>query len=437
VVAFPVYRTYARPTGEGVGEMDRRVIETACGTARSRRADLDPRVFDFFESLLLLEWPEAEELEVVTRLQQLTGPAMAKGLEDTAFYRYARFLPLNEVGGDPGHLSETREELHSWLADRQRLSPLALNATSTHDTKRSEDVRARLAVLSEQPEEWRRRVQAWRERMASAVRTTGVGATHAPEPQMEYALWQNLVGAWPISEKRMSQYALKAARETKRHTSWVNPDTAYEEALAGYVSAIYSDGELLEEVEAFVGTIADAGYRNSLGQVLLKVLAPGVPDVYQGTELWDLSLVDPDNRRAVDFDARRTRLASLEERTVEELWESRADGTVKLHVLTRLLHLRGRHEDALGPEGAYKALEAAGPEEGRVLAFVRGEEVVGVVTRWWQRAGAPPDATLGLPQGRWANVLTGSGPWSGEVRVGALIGPLPVAVLERQGDEEG
>jgi (1->4)-alpha-D-glucan 1-alpha-D-glucosylmutase len=435
VVAFPVYRTYVRPSGEGVSETDRKVIETACQTARSRRPDLDPRVFELVESVLLLEWPEEEELELVMRVQQLTGPAMAKGLEDTAFYRFARFLALNEVGGDPAHFSETRDELHSWLADRQRLCPLALNATSTHDTKRSEDVRARLLALSEQPREWTRRLKPWRRRLASAVCTIEGGATRAPEPQMEYALLQNLVGAWPISQARLAEYALKAARETKRHTSWVSPNPAYEEALAGYVTAIYSDGALLEEVEAFVGTIADAGYRNSLAQVLLKTLAPGVPDVYQGTELWDFSLVDPDNRRPVDFDLRRRRLASLDERIAEDLWESRADGKLKLLVLTRLLHLRSRQAESLGPEGAYTPLEARGPDETRVIAFGRGDAVVGVLTRWWQRSGAPPDATLVLPEGRWANVLTGSGPWSGEVRVGELIGGLPVAALERLSDE--
>jgi (1->4)-alpha-D-glucan 1-alpha-D-glucosylmutase len=437
VVAFPVYRTYVRPTGEGVSETDRKVIEAACETARSRRPDLDHRVFDFVESVLMLEWTEDEELELVMRLQQLTGPAMAKGLEDTAFYRYARFLALNDVGGDPAHFSETRDELHAWLGERQRLSPLSLNATSTHDTKRSEDVRARLAVLSEVPEDWRRHVQAWRERLARATRALGSSATRIPEPQMEYALWQNLVGAWPISATRMSEYALKAARETKRHTSWVNPNGAYEEALADYVSALYEDAKLLEEVEAFVGTIADAGYRNSLGQALLKVLAPGVPDIYQGTELWDFSLVDPDNRRGVDFEVRRARLRSLGQRTTEELWESRADGTVKLHVLTRLLHLRRRHGNGLGHEGGYRALEAGGPEEGRVIAFARGDAVVGVLTRWWQRTGAPPDATLALPEGRWTNVLADSGPWEGEARVAELIGPLPVAALERQGDTQG
>jgi (1->4)-alpha-D-glucan 1-alpha-D-glucosylmutase len=434
VVAFPVYRTYVRPTDERVGETDRGIIEEACRRARSRRDDIDARVFDFVQGVLLLESTEAAELRFVMRFQQLTGPAMAKGLEDTAFYRYARFLALNEVGGDPGHFSETREELHSWLAERQRLSPQSLNATSTHDTKRSEDVRARLLVLSEVPKEWWRLVHRWRRRLAPAVRTLS-GGTPAPEPQMEYALWQNLVGAWPISEKRLAEYARKAARETKRHTSWQGPDEAYEQALAGYVSAIYADEELLGEVEGFAAKIADAGYCNSLGQLLLKVLAPGVPDVYQGTELWDLSLVDPDNRRPVDFDVRRELLSLLKGRSAEELWEARADGAVKLHVLSRLLGLRARHPDALGPDGDYRALETSGRNERRVIAFARGDTVVGVLARWWQRRGGLGAARLTLPEGRWTNVLTGSGPWTGKVTVAELIGPLPVAALERVPDE--
>jgi (1->4)-alpha-D-glucan 1-alpha-D-glucosylmutase len=435
VVAFPVYRTYVRPGDENVGETDRRVIAEACRRARARRVDVDDRVFDFIESVLLLRWAEAEERELVMRFQQLTGPAMAKGLEDTAFYRYARFLALNEVGGDPAHFSEPREELHSWLAQRQSDSPSSQNATSTHDTKRSEDVRARLLVLSELPTEWWRRMRRWRRRLTPAVARTG--GLRAPEPAMEYAVWQNLVGAWPISEERMVAYARKAARETKRHTSWQRPDEAYEQALAGYLAAIYADEELLGEVEGFVAMIADAGYRNSLGQLLLKALAPGVPDVYQGTELWDFSLVDPDNRRPVDFGCRQERLSSLASRSAEELWESRADGTVKLHILTRLLDLRARRADALGPGGVYRPLEADGRDEPRVIAFARGDTVVGVLTRWWQRRGALRAAGLTLPEGEWTNVLTGSGPWSGHVPVANLIGPFPVAALERGPGGEG
>jgi (1->4)-alpha-D-glucan 1-alpha-D-glucosylmutase len=434
VVAFPVYRTYVRPTDERVGESDRHVVEEACRRARSRRDDIDDRVFDFVESVLLLESAEADELGFVMRFQQLTGPAMAKGLEDTAFYRYARFLALNEVGGDPARFSETREELHSWLAERQRLSPLSLNATSTHDTKRSEDVRARLLVLSEVPREWGRRVKKWRRRLGSGVRTLDGGA-RAPEPQMEYAVWQSVVGAWPISEDRMVEYARKAARETKRHTSWQRPDEAYEQALAGYVSALFSDGELVGDIAAFVSAIADAGYRNSLAQVLLKALAPGVPDVYQGTELWDFSLVDPDNRRPVDFDRRRALVSSLDERSAAELWETRADGAVKLYVLSRLLDLRARQPEAVGPEGDYRALDATGRDERRVIAFARGDTVVGVLTRWWQRHGGLGAAQLSLPEGRWVNALTGSGPWSGKVKVAEVIAPLPVAALERVADE--
>jgi (1->4)-alpha-D-glucan 1-alpha-D-glucosylmutase len=197
------------------------------------------------------------------------------------------------------------------------------------------------------------------------------------------------------------------------------------------VSAIYADEEILGEVEAFVAKIADGGYCNSLGQLLLKVLAPGVPDVYQGTDLWDLSLVDPDNRRPVDFEHRQGLLSSLAGRSAEELWESRADGAVKLHVLTRLLDVRTRHTDALGPGGDYRALDVTGRDEGRVIAFARGDSVVGVLTRWWQRRGRLRAARLVLPEGSWTNVLTGSGPWAGRVKVAEVMAPLPVAALER------
>jgi (1->4)-alpha-D-glucan 1-alpha-D-glucosylmutase len=387
-------------------------------------------VFDFIENVLLLRWTGAEEREFVMRFQQLTGPAMAKGLEDTAFYRHGRLLALNEVGGDPARFSETREDLHAWLAERQRLMPQSLNATSTHDTKRSEDVRARLLVLSEVPKEWRRRIRRWRRTLAPAVRTLGSGV-RAPEPLMEYVVWQNLIGAWPISEERMQAYARKAAREAKQRTSWQRSDEEYEGTLGDYVSAIYSDPVLVAEIEAFVSTLADSGYRNSLAQVLLKMLAPGVPDVYQGTELWDFSLVDPDNRRPVDFARRERLLSALAGRSVEELWESRADGAVKLLLLERLLDLRRRHHEALGPAGGYRPLDASGRDQSRVVAFARGDSVVGVLTRWWQRRGPMGAARLALPDGSWRNVLTGSGPWSGTVRAADLIRPLPVAALER------
>ncbi len=426
VVAFPVYRTYVRPSHDRVGDEDRSVIEEACRRARAARDDIDPRVFDFLEGLLLLQWPAAEERDVLMRFQQITGPAMAKGLEDTAFYRHARFLPLNEVGGDPAWFSETREELHAWLEERQRRFPWSLNATSTHDTKRSEDVRARLLVLSEIPEDWWDRVSTWQARLAGAA-----GAV--PDPRMQYALWQNLVGAWPLSRERMAGYARKAAREAKRHTSWHRPDEAYEAGLDGWVAAVFDDRTLVAEVDSFVARIADAGYRNSLGQVLLKVLAPGVPDVYQGTELWDFSLVDPDNRRPVDFTLRERLLVSGEKRSVGELWTARENGAVKLHVLSRLLRLRARQAEAFGPAGVYRPLTPSGPDEERVFAFARGEAVVGVLTRWWQVRRSLGAALLTLPEGRWTNVLTRSGPWSGAAPVADLIGPLPVAALEREG----
>jgi (1->4)-alpha-D-glucan 1-alpha-D-glucosylmutase len=229
----------------------------------------------------------------------------------------------------------------------------------------------------------------------------------------------------------MAAYALKAAREAKRHTSWHRPDHAYETGLDAWVEAIFGDQALLDDVGAFVTQIADAGYRNSLAQVLLKALAPGVPDVYQGTELWDLSLVDPDNRRPVDFALRERLLASPESRSAEELWAERQSGAVKLQVLHLLLQLRVRQLDALGRDGPYRPLSPSGPAAERVIAFVRGEAVVGVVTRWWQRHGPLEAVDLALPVGRWSNVLTGSGPWSGTVAVADLIGALPVAALER------
>lgn len=441
-VAFPVYRTYLRPSDREPTPTDRAVIRKACELASATNPPLDSRVFEFLERLLLLEWRDPPELEFVMRWQQLTGPAMAKGLEDTAFYRHTRLIALNEVGGDPGHFSETPEEFHAWVQAREARQPNPLNATSTHDTKRSEDVRARLLVLSEVPERWREAVQRWRQRLAAtrdAGDTAGLDPAQAqevtpdaPDPGFEHVLLQNLVGAWPIEADRLRNYAEKAMREAKRFSSWHQPNEAYETAVFQYIERLYRDRELVADIEGFVGSIRDAGYANALSQMLIKVLAPGIPDVYQGTELWDFSLVDPDNRRPVDYGLRQQALAELDRSTVSELWDAREDGRIKLFVLRQALTLRGRQPECFEAGASYTPRQAIGRRADRVVAFQRGAKVIAVAARWFARFGSDFEGTtLSLPAGLWRNVLTGGPPHSGEVSVLDLLGPLPVAALER------
>jgi len=432
-VAFPVYRTYLRQGDADPSPSDRAVVHAACERARSTSPLLDPRLFEFLERLLLLEWRDTPEVEFVMRWQQLTGPAMAKGLEDTAFYRHTRLVALNEVGGDPGHFAESSADFHAWIQAREQREPYPLNATSTHDTKRSEDVRARLLVLSEAAETWRTAVRRWRQRLAATRSATAVaGLAEAPDPGLEYLLLQNLVGAWPIDNQRMRQYAEKAMREAKRFSSWHQPNEAYEQAVFQYLDRLYRDRELVEDIEGFVASIRDAGYANALNQLLIKTLAPGVPDIYQGSELWDYSLVDPDNRRPVDYALRRRLFAELSSQTPSQLWQARADGRIKLFVLRQALALRARRPECFEAGAAYAPLHALGPRADRVVAFQRGGAAIAVAARWFASFGSDfGGTTLSLPPGSWRNVLTGGPALRGAVSVEALLHPLPTAALEK------
>lgn len=440
-VAYPVYRTYLRVGAGGAVEAsptDRAVIERAVEAAASVAQHIDARLFGFIQQLLLLEIGGDEAREFALRFQQLTGPTMAKGAEDTVFYRYVRLVALNEVGGAPGHFSIGMREFHEWMAARQDRHPEALSTTSTHDTKRSEDVRARLLALSEAPREWSSFVEGLRARLATAKTPGAAAGEPAPEPRTEYMLLQNLVGAWPIEKPRMVQYMTKAVREAKSLTSWHENDEAYERAIERYLDTLYADPEVLAGVDAYVASLRDAAIANALDQVVLKVLCPGVPDVYQGTELWDFSLVDPDNRRPVDFVLRRGVLSGLSDATPSELWERRADGAVKMFVLREALRLRARRPRCFDARGDYAPLYAQGPMAERVVAWGRGDAVVAVATRWWKKHGADfGDTTLSLPAGAWRNLLTGAVGLAGNRDVADLLGPLPTAILERQDANHG
>ena len=324
VAAFPVYRTYV--TGAAVEPADRRIIESAIAVARARDASNEGSVYAFLRRVLLAEHADEREreryVEFAMRFQQLTAPVMAKGVEDTAFYRSLRLIALNEVGGDPARFGTTVDEFHRQNASRALHHPHALLATATHDMKRGEDVRARLAVLSEMPHEWRRALARW----------TALNREHRTIVSLldEYGIYQTMLGAWPMEllageldaqalaslADRIAAYSLKAAREAKLSTSWTNPDADYERALDEFVRSILDPQRspaFLESLRGAARSVAATGLTNSLAQVVLKATAPGVPDTYQGTELWDLSLVDPDNRRPVDFTLRANALRALDD----------------------------------------------------------------------------------------------------------------------------
>jgi (1->4)-alpha-D-glucan 1-alpha-D-glucosylmutase len=449
LVSLPVYRTYVRAEEGLVRPADVARVEEAVADVAGRRPDIDPDLLGFVASLLLLRLDDPSDLEheFVMQFQQLSGPAMAKGVEDTAFYRFTRLLALNEVGGDPGRFGIPVEEFHATNARIHERWPGTMTALSTHDTKRSADVRARLSVLSEVPEAWAAACGRWMD--ASAALWPG-GAAAADRPT-QYLLFQTLVGAWPLDAERAVAYMAKATKEAKVRTTWTEPDEAYDTARDAWVEAVLGDATLVGDVEAFVGSIAPAGWVNGLAQQLLALTVPGVPDVYQGNELVDLSLVDPDNRRPVDFAVRRARLAELGGLGPGDLLARADEGQPKLRVTRDALHLRRRRPDAFGagPEGAYAPLAATGAAADHVVGFTRGGAVAVVVPRLVQRltAGAPGgrgtapgglvdpaawgDTAVTLPSGGWVDLVTGAR-HGGDVRVADLLAAFPVALLEAE-----
>jgi len=410
LAAFPVYRTYIRSDENEVDPEDRLQVTLAIREAKWRNPAISESVFDFIQSVLLLEDPEglddaqrAERRMFTTRFQQLSSPVMAKGVEDTAFYRYYPLASLNEVGGDPERFGISVNVFHRRNLNRGEQSPIAMNATSTHDTKRGEDVRARINVLSEIPGDWYGAIRRWRELNRRWKTKSAAGL--APVARDEYLLYQSLVGTWPLYPmkadehsvyvERIQAYMNKAVREAKTHSSWISPNAEYEESLKQFVAGVLSpsaENAFLNDFQRFQGPIASAGMWNSLAQMLLKVASPGVPDFYQGNELWCFDLVDPDNRRPVDFEERRTMLSKLRTKPdsdlgalMEKLVASRCDGALKLYLTSRALAFRKDHGD-LFTKGSYHALAASGNRAHHAVAFARtlaGETVIAVVARFF------------------------------------------------------
>ncbi len=436
---FPVYRTYTE--GFKVMPRDRSAIEGAVEEARRRNPRLVSHVFHFLRRVLVLERPAylseqqwEARLAFVRRWQQYTGPIMAKGVEDTAFYVYNRLLSVNEVGGDPETLGLALDDFHRRMRTRRQLWPLTMNATSTHDTKRGEDVRARLNVLSEEPSAWAKRLERWR--AWNRPHKTHVDGLPVPDGNDEMFLYQTLAGAWPLMEsarptflKRLCAYLVKAVREAQVHSDWIEPNTAYEKAFTDFAEEILKPSgknRFLKDLLDFQKWISFYGAINGLAQVLLKIAAPGVPDFYQGTELWDFSLVDPDNRRPVDFAKRRrllsAQLSAKQGANLEDLLKNWNDGRVKLYVTWKALQFR-RTRAGLFRQGEYVELQSAGREAGSLCAFARCTEsawAIAAVPRFSARRVRPGAFPLGrrawgksallLPRDapdHWVNIFTG------------------------------
>jgi (1->4)-alpha-D-glucan 1-alpha-D-glucosylmutase len=442
--------------------------------ARLRNPAVSTALFDFLRDMLLLRYSQrttaeerTEQARFVGKFQQVTAPVMAKGVEDTAFYIYHRFLALNEVGGEPTRFGVPPEDLHRFFRTRQLDAPRALSATATHDTKRGEDLRARLCVLSEMPANWQQHVTRWRQ-LNEPLRVA-LDEETVPDRNEEYFLYQTLVGAWPPLPmtpeerdtfiRRLQDYIVKALHEAKVHSSWINPNTAYDEAFVRFVAEILDPRrrEFCDDLERFVRQVNHFGLFNSLTQTLLKLTGPGVADTYQGTELWDFSLVDPDNRRPVDYGLRRKMLDGLLARMAEagadwtsltrELTEQKNDGRIKLFLTWRALRC-GRDHPGLFTDGAYVPLETPGRADEHAFAFLRqhgDQEAIVCVPRllarlldererlplgeevWGDTQIAVPEAYRGRT---WVNVFTKER-WTidGTIAVGTLLAHFPAALL--------
>jgi (1->4)-alpha-D-glucan 1-alpha-D-glucosylmutase len=428
LAAFPVYRAYVHP-GELPAEAAKAAVKEAVDGARRRLPKrLRGLAADLGAAALGKHRPVGGAAgrvgEFAVRFQQTTGPVEAKGVEDTACYRWPRLVSLNEVGSDADHFGVTPGEFHAAAVRRTADWPAAMTTLSTHDTKRQEDVRARLAVLAEIPQEWGTQVARWHEE-GTAV-----------DADTEYLLWQTVVGAWPISAERLAGYLTKAIREAKRRTSWTEPDGDYEAAVLALAARALDDQELSASIARFVAGIAGDAVVNSLGAKLVQLTMPGVPDVYQGCEAAALSLVDPDNRRDVGFPRIRSYLTDLDTGVDESLPPDLADGDLdrlsraKLLVTSRALRLRRARPQWFA--GDYEPLAASGPAAGHAVAFCRGGRAVTVVTRLpvgLRRRGGWQDTALALPDGPWADLLTGAVHHGPAVPMTELTGRLPVALL--------
>jgi (1->4)-alpha-D-glucan 1-alpha-D-glucosylmutase len=423
ITALPIYRTYR--TADTLHEEDKRVLLEALQSARIGSPDIEAAAFDFLAALFSKSPLNDAEADFIAKWQQLTPAVMAKGVEDTMFYCFDRLVSCNEVGSQASLIGISADKFHEfchYLSDRW---PNSMLATSTHDNKRSEDVRARISILSEIPERWSEALHLWSQLNANAWQN------RLPDRHAEYLLYQTLIGAWPIDRDRTWAYMLKACREAKINTSWHEPNTSFEEKIRGFVGGVFETPEFIASLERFIEPLILPGRINSLAQTLIKMVAPGVPDFYQGTELWDLSLVDPDNRRPVDF-AHRLRLIRRARRmNAAEALEQSDSGMPKLWMTARILAIRRERAEDFSAVSKYQPLVAQGTHLGRLLAFRRGENLIAVVPRFTTTLGGEwGDTGLPLPGGAWRNCFTDQ-VIQREISPAELFGSFPVALLIR------
>jgi len=431
IIAFPVYRTYVR-RGTTTDAVDRAIIDGACAAALKTHPELGTDLLEYVAGVLRGDNADADTREFAYRFQQVTSPVMAKAVEDTAFYRYTRLISLNEVGGSPDHFGLSVEDFHASNAAAQLTHPDRMITTSTHDTKRSEDVRLRIDLLAEIPERWDSAVHAWGvlcDNWMGGERDRGV----------EYLLHQTLVGAYPLTAERVHEYLTKAMREAKNRTSWLSPDEAFEQHMHDLVDHLLGDGGYRADLRAFALPLVRPGRISALSQKLITLTVPGVPDLYQGSELWTDDLVDPDNRRPVDYELRTSLARRLRHERPDALHQWGLDdpadtGAAKLWTVMAALDTRRRNADCfVGERASYTPLTATGHAADHVVAFYRGDAVITVAPRLplrLEQHGGWLDTEIELPAGRcFTNVLTGEIVVGGMQSIETLFARFPAALL--------
>ena len=422
-VHFPVYRCYYS-NGSPLRQDDISSIEYAIRNALKTSPHLEENLFRFFKEILLLQRKGKLEEELALRFQQLTSATMAKGVEDTAFYRYNRFIALNEVGGNPNHFAISVENFHAACTKAAKEWPESLLATTTHDTKRSEDVRARLVLLSEIPKLWEETCLQWAKNNKQYHQDTAI------DPSTEYFLYQTLLGAWPISTDRLWASMLKSMREAKLFTTWIKPNTSYEDGWKNFIENVCEDANFILDLSSFVAILTDYGHINSLAQTLIKLTAPGIPDIYQGTEIWSRTLVDPDNRQPVDFQKLQLYLQELSKLTIDEINNRSHEGLPKLWLIHQVLTFRKKHAKHFSREASYEPLYAKGPKADHIIAFKRGNNIITIAPRLIiESLGRWESTFIKIPSGSWQNILTNEFYEGGPVLIADLFKLFPVAFL--------
>jgi (1->4)-alpha-D-glucan 1-alpha-D-glucosylmutase len=421
---MPVYRTYR--TADVLHDEDRKIVSEAVQAARISSIDVEAAAFDFLLTLFTKPGLNEAEADFVAQWQQLAPAVMAKGVEDTTFYCFDRLVSCNEVGAQASLVGISADKFHEFCHTLSDRWPHNMLATSTHDNKRAEDVRTRISLLSEIPDRWSESLHAWSQLNAAAWKN------RTPDRHAEYLLYQTLIGAWPIDQERCWNYMLKACREAKIRTSWHEPNAGYEENIRGFVDGVFHNPDFIASLSAFIQPLILPGRVNGLAQTLIKMVVPGVPDFYQGTELWDLSLVDPDNRRPVDYETRSALLERCKTASAAEVLGDWDSGLPKIWMTSRLLSLRRRRPEHFSEQAKYQPLVAQGSHLGNLFAFRRGENLIAVVPRFTMSVqGNWGDTCLPLPRGIWIDYFTEAS-HEGQLGPDALFRYFPVALLLKE-----